>query len=109
MPFCNELAEHSLLFLAFEWDDWGSEWSPIMPRKYNQRLVELLVQYAPNIRWMLFGHLHTDTFRILKDRSGKPLHVMFVNPAVTPMFNLNNPAFRIFEYDTAQMDLVDIK
>lgn len=35
---------------------------------------------------------------------------MFLNPAVTPMFGLNNPAFRVFDYNTTRRgDIVDIK
>jgi hypothetical protein len=34
---------------------------------------------------------------------------MFLSPAVTPMFELNNPAFRLFEYDLDSAQILDIK
>lgn len=37
-----------------------------MPKQYNKRLIDLFTKYASSIGWMLFGHLHTDTFRVLK-------------------------------------------
>ncbi|KAF7640126.1 Metallophos domain-containing protein [Meloidogyne graminicola] len=44
-----------------------------------------------------------------KDSSGKPVQRMFLNPAITPMFNLNNPAFRIFDYDRENFGIKDIR
>uniref|UniRef100_A0A914GRX9 Calcineurin-like phosphoesterase domain-containing protein n=1 Tax=Globodera rostochiensis TaxID=31243 RepID=A0A914GRX9_GLORO len=87
----------------------NEDWKPEMSRRYNRRLYEIFVAYSPWIRWMLFGHLHTDTFRILKAPDGTPVQRMFLNPAVTPLFNLNNPAFRIFEYNPKNMDIDDVK
>ena len=43
-----------------------TEWQVEMPKKYNRRLIDLFTRYASSIGWMLFGHLHIDTFRILK-------------------------------------------
>ena len=94
---------------GYEWDSYGTEWNPEMPKKYNKRFVNLFVEYAPWIRWMLFGHLHTDTFRVLKDSAGNPVQRLFLSPAITPIFQLNNPAFRIFEYNESNWDLEDIK
>uniref|UniRef100_A0A914KVI5 Uncharacterized protein n=1 Tax=Meloidogyne incognita TaxID=6306 RepID=A0A914KVI5_MELIC len=86
-----------------------TEWQVEMPKQYNKRLIDLFTKYADSIGFMLFGHLHTDTFRILKDSNGKPVQRMFLNPAITPMFNLNNPAFRVFDYDKTNFDIKDIR
>ncbi|KAL3076336.1 hypothetical protein niasHS_013607 [Heterodera schachtii] len=61
------------------------DWKPEMSGRYNQRLYVLFVKYAPWIGWMLFGHLHTDTFRIIKSPDGSAIQRMFLNPAVTPL------------------------
>lgn len=49
------------------------------------------------------------SFFPFKDSSGKPVQRMFLNPAITPMFNLNNPAFRIFDYDRENFGIKDIR
>jgi hypothetical protein len=42
-----------------------------MPDKYNWPLVNILAKYAKWIRWLLFGHNHTDTFRVIKVFDGE--------------------------------------
>ncbi|KAL7070695.1 hypothetical protein ACQ4LE_009809 [Meloidogyne hapla] len=86
-----------------------TEWQVEMPKQYNRKLIDLFTKYADSIGFMLFGHLHTDTFRVLKDSNGKPVQRMFLNPAITPMFDLNNPAFRVFDYDKNNFDIKDIR
>ncbi|CAK5049160.1 unnamed protein product [Meloidogyne enterolobii] len=80
-----------------------------MEPRYNKRLIDLFTEYADSIGFMLFAHLHTDTFRILKDSNGKPVQRMFLNPAITPLFNLNNPAFRVFDYNRNNFNIKDIR
>ncbi|KAE9548683.1 hypothetical protein FO519_008105 [Halicephalobus sp. NKZ332] len=86
-----------------------------MPNEYNKRFLNITVRYSKTIKWMIFGHHHTDTFHIVKDKSGDPVQVMLMAPAVTPWFSdldgagSNNPSFRIIEYDEKTWDYVDIK
>jgi len=47
-------------------NDGNPECRDEMPKQYNKRLIDLFTEYADSIGFMLFGHLHTDTFRILK-------------------------------------------
>uniref|UniRef100_A0A914HX53 Uncharacterized protein n=1 Tax=Globodera rostochiensis TaxID=31243 RepID=A0A914HX53_GLORO len=80
-----------------------------IPAKYNQRLVNLITEYAPEIRWMFFGHYHTDTFRVVKNSDGKAVQRFFAAPALTPAFQMNNPAFRVADYNRQTLELDDIK
>uniref|UniRef100_A0AC35THM5 Metallophos domain-containing protein n=1 Tax=Rhabditophanes sp. KR3021 TaxID=114890 RepID=A0AC35THM5_9BILA len=73
-----------------------------MTPDYNQHFIDITVKYSDVIKWMIFGHHHTDTFRLLKDANGITRQAMFMAPAVTPWFSdlagagSNNPAFRVF-------------
>ncbi|KAL3125098.1 hypothetical protein niasHT_000370 [Heterodera trifolii] len=80
-----------------------------IPQKYNQKLVDLLVEYAPQIGWIFFGHYHTDTFRVIKNSDGKAVQRFFTAPALTPAFQKNNPAFRVADYNTDTWELEDMK
>uniref|UniRef100_A0A915CJW6 Calcineurin-like phosphoesterase domain-containing protein n=1 Tax=Parascaris univalens TaxID=6257 RepID=A0A915CJW6_PARUN len=84
--------------------------------QYNQRFIDITVRYADTIKWMIFGHHHTDTFHIVKDPgTGNPVQVYLIAPAVTPWFSslegagANNPAFRVFDYDVRTQQLLDAK
>lgn len=37
----------------------------------NERYIELVVKYSHLIVGQFFGHLHTDTFRVIHDKNGK--------------------------------------
>ncbi|KHJ95511.1 hypothetical protein OESDEN_04544 [Oesophagostomum dentatum] len=80
---------------------------------YNERFLNLTVDYADVIGMMIFGHHHTDTFHLVKDASGTPVQFLLMSPAVTPWFSslegagANNPAFRIYDvnYDGVYNDI----
>lgn len=104
--------------------------------EYNRRFLNITRAYADTIKWMVFGHHHTDTFHIVKagpfsqvrcsesyssDRrclqtgTNKAVQLMLMCPAVTPWFSdlegagANNPSFRVIEYDKKTWEYVDIK
>ncbi|KAL4235939.1 hypothetical protein ACF0H5_004328 [Mactra antiquata] len=72
---------------------------------YNRKYLEILETYADVIEAQLYGHEHTDSFRIQFDGQGKPIGIMLLSPAVTPWkstlpgVGANNPAIRLFQYD----------
>ncbi|VDK54686.1 unnamed protein product [Anisakis simplex] len=87
-----------------------------MVPKYNQRFIDITIEYADTIKWMIFGHHHTDTFHIVKDpKTHHVAQVYLMAPAVAPWFSSlegttsNNPAFRIYEYDETTQRLIDAK
>uniref|UniRef100_A0AC35FR23 Uncharacterized protein n=1 Tax=Panagrolaimus sp. PS1159 TaxID=55785 RepID=A0AC35FR23_9BILA len=85
-----------------------------MRPEYNKKLLKIMIKYSKTIKWMLFGHHHTDTFHILKNDKGNPIQLMLMAPSVTPWFsNLpgagsNNPAFRVIDYNPKTWDYNEI-
>ncbi|HTX42207.1 MAG TPA: metallophosphoesterase [Acidobacteriaceae bacterium] len=70
----------------------------------SDQLVDLLAQYAPELRLVLFAHTHMDEFRLLRlnDASTAPAHAVAVKlvPSISPV-NGNNPAFTLAYIDPA--------
>lgn len=89
----------------------------------NLRYIRLVRKYSSIIQGQFFGHLHSDSFRIVYDdgkssffliyffvqhtltfvRLGKPVSWMMVAPSLTPRkmnVGSNNPALRLYKFDT---------
>uniref|UniRef100_A0A0N5B652 Metallophos domain-containing protein n=1 Tax=Strongyloides papillosus TaxID=174720 RepID=A0A0N5B652_STREA len=83
--------------------------------QYNEDFLNIVIKYSDIIKWMIFGHHHTDTFRMVLNNKNEPVQMMFMAPSVTPWFSdlpgagSNNPAFRIFEYNKNNWDINDIE
>ncbi|KAI6179967.1 Metallophos domain-containing protein [Aphelenchoides besseyi] len=72
--------------------------------EYNRKFLDVILPYASNIRWMIFGHHHTDTFHVIRDSAAQAIQVSYCAPAVTPWYSslgkgANNPSFRVYESD----------
>ncbi|XP_052778094.1 acid sphingomyelinase-like phosphodiesterase 3b [Mya arenaria] len=73
--------------------------------KYNKQYLEKLEEFADIISLQLYGHEHTDSFRVQFDAEGKLISMMLLAPAVTPWkstlpgVGTNNPSIRLFKYD----------
>ncbi|KAF3703137.1 Acid sphingomyelinase-like phosphodiesterase 3a [Channa argus] len=79
----------------------------------NERLVSIFREYSHVIAGHFYGHTHRDSIMVLLDQQGKPMNSLFVSPAVTPIKNIlepysNNPAFRMYLYNTNDNSVVDI-
>lgn len=94
--------------------------------KNNLRYLRLVKKYSEIIQGQFFGHLHSDSFRVvysdsgksgLKEQlspirfhkipltfaqTGKPISWMMIAPSITPrkMSESNNPAMRLYKFDT---------
>ena len=80
---------------------WREHWS----KEYH----EIVREYGDVVRVQLFGHLHSEEFRVFPEDShafGSP--PILLSPAVTPAYN-NNPSFKILEYDSRSMVVMDYK
>lgn len=80
---------------------------------YNERLVAIFRNYSHVVAGHFYGHTHRDSVMVLLDHKGKPVNSMFVAPAVTPIKSVyepysNNPAFRMYHYDSKDHGLLDI-
>ncbi|XP_073840990.1 acid sphingomyelinase-like phosphodiesterase 3b [Musca autumnalis] len=76
----------------------------------NKRYLELVRKYASIIQGQFFGHLHSDSFRIIYDDTGKPVSWMMLSPSVTPRkmsVGSNNPAMRLYKFDTDSGQVLD--
>lgn len=96
---------------------------------YNARLLNITVAYADTIKWMVFGHHHSDTFHIVRvsmrrisgcelefqNASGDAVQLMLMGPAVSPGriplpgAGSVNPAFRVLHYEPQTWSITDIK
>lgn len=71
---------------------------------FSNRLQWLMQRYGGIISAAIFGHEHTDGFRIVYD-NGKPTVPLFMAPAVTPWnstlpgLGANNPGIRLYHYN----------
>lgn len=63
----------------------------------------ILSRYSDVISAQLFGHLHSDEFRVPSTGSGVPL---LISSSVTPVYR-NNPSFRIVTYDRRSGTIID--
>ncbi|XP_053394460.1 acid sphingomyelinase-like phosphodiesterase 3b [Mercenaria mercenaria] len=72
---------------------------------YNKKYLEVMEKYSDVIIAQLYGHEHTDSFRVQFDKEGRPISALFLSPAVTPWkstlpgVGANNPSIRLFQFD----------
>ncbi|MGA2982413.1 MAG: metallophosphoesterase [Terriglobia bacterium] len=72
----------------------------------TQKLIAELTDFRGVVREMYAGHIHRDDFRLFPDREGRPLCVIHIVPAVSPVY-LDNPAVEIGWYDKSNGELRD--
>ncbi len=79
-------------------------------KNLHDGFIELLTKYQPNIVGLLNGHTHMDGLRrIYKGKTSKP-DDMIAFSISTPGISVNhknNPAFKVFAYDTNTFNLMD--
>ncbi|KAJ6642014.1 Acid sphingomyelinase-like phosphodiesterase 3a [Pseudolycoriella hygida] len=78
--------------------------------KNNLRYLRLIRRHANIIRGQFFGHLHSDSFRIIYNEMGQPVSWIMIAPSVTPRktnVGSNNPAMRLYKFDTDSGQVLD--
>ena len=85
---------------------------PWFKPEFNKKYLDIIVRYADVIHLQLYGHHHTDTFKLIKDDKGLVVGVGFIAPAVTPWRSTlapetgaNNPSLRLFKYSTSTSEV----
>nr|CAD7601324.1 unnamed protein product [Timema genevievae] len=71
--------------------------------RFNTRYLLLVRKYSDVIVGQFFGHLHSDSFRVVYKNNGRPVSWMFIAPAVSPRrtpSGANNPGLRLYKFDT---------
>mmetsp|Transcript_32485 Transcript_32485/g.65814 ORF Transcript_32485/g.65814 Transcript_32485/m.65814 type:complete len:488 (+) Transcript_32485:1668-3131(+) len=70
--------------------------------RYLDQYLALIDEYADVVSAQLFGHLHSDEFRVLSDEAPPVL----MTSSITPVFG-GNPSFRVVEYDKDKGGVTD--
>ena len=78
----------------------GKSWST--PRdtveEIHERFLWLLVRFSHVVAGQLYGHKHTDSFRLFRSEEGKPVGLGLVQGSVSPITG-SNPSVRLYSYD----------
>nr|XP_022908691.1 acid sphingomyelinase-like phosphodiesterase 3b [Onthophagus taurus] len=74
----------------------------------NRKYLKLIRKYSSIIQAQFFGHLHSDSFRVIYNEKGHPVSWIMLSPAVTPRRTTdgaNNPGLRLYKFkkDTGQI------
>ncbi|XP_035786018.1 acid sphingomyelinase-like phosphodiesterase 3a [Anopheles albimanus] len=77
--------------------------------KNNARYLRLVKRYSSIIQGQFFGHLHSDSFRVVYNEVGKPVSWMMIAPSISPRRSSesNNPAMRLYKFDTDTGQVLD--
>ena len=69
--------------------------------RYLNQYLDLIEEYSDIVSCQLFGHLHSDEFRLLPSQNTSPI---FLGSSITPIFG-GNPSFRLVYYDDTRGDV----
>ena len=83
----------------FERDPYGPTFTnEFNDSRINDKYTDLVLEFGAKISAHIYGHTHTDSFRIFGGKS-----VAFVAPSVTPLVNNDisvNPSVRLYSYES---------
>ncbi|XP_075215109.1 acid sphingomyelinase-like phosphodiesterase 3b [Lycorma delicatula] len=92
-------------------DERQPEAVPLFNERFARRYLRLVRKYSQIIVGQFFGHLHSDTFRLIYNEQGEPVSWMLMAPAVTPRQStsgaINNPGLRLYKFDTDTGQVLD--
>lgn len=80
---------------------------PTMVPSLQESLLSIFAEFEDVIELNVGGHLHWDSFHLLRSGAGSCFGVQLLTPSVTPYQNLN-PAVREIVYDRSSGQVVDI-
>lgn len=83
-----------------------------LTKGHNKRMLNIIRKYSRQIEGIFSGHYHSDSFRVIYNNETAVASIL-IAPALTPWKipgtligpASNNPAIRLFEYDTATFGL----
>ncbi|MFO1148832.1 MAG: metallophosphoesterase [Alsobacter sp.] len=73
--------------------------TPFLREPYASRFVDLVGRNGATIDVMLSGHIHHDTYRVIRS-GGAVAAIDKVTPGISPIFG-NNPGFQVLTHDAA--------
>ncbi|KAK9701967.1 Acid sphingomyelin phosphodiesterase C-terminal region [Popillia japonica] len=77
---------------------------------HNKKYLELVQRYSSVIVGQFFGHLHSDSFRVIYNKRGRPVSWAMLAPAVTPRQTpdgSNNPGLRLYRFNKNTGHILD--
>ncbi|XP_045465382.1 acid sphingomyelinase-like phosphodiesterase 3a [Harmonia axyridis] len=77
---------------------------------YNKKYLSLVRQFSEIIVGQFFGHLHSDTFRVIYNERGHPASWAMLAPALTPRRTAdgpNNPGLRLYKFNQNTGQILD--
>ncbi|XP_038222972.1 acid sphingomyelinase-like phosphodiesterase 3a [Zerene cesonia] len=81
----------------------------ILAADANRKYLQTVRRYASIIAGQFFGHLHTDTFRVIYDED-RPVSWVLLAPSVSPHHDYggsSNPGLRLYKFDTDTGKVLD--
>ena len=82
---------------------WGSPQATV--KELHARFLRLLIRFSHLLAGQLYGHTHSDSFRLIRSETGKPVGLSLVQGSVSPITGCN-PSVRLYSY-TDQCGLED--
>eukprot|EP01104_Vermistella_antarctica_P013191 TRINITY_DN3961_c0_g5_i1.p1 TRINITY_DN3961_c0_g5~~TRINITY_DN3961_c0_g5_i1.p1 ORF type:complete len:651 (-),score=127.71 TRINITY_DN3961_c0_g5_i1:55-1914(-) len=74
---------------------------------YAETYFEIIANYGRPIKGQMFGHTHSDEFRVITSpTTGELVSAMLIAGAISPV-TIENPTFRVMMYNTSTMGLLD--
>ena len=75
-------------------------------KELHERFLRLLVRFSDVIVGQLYGHTHTDSFRLIRSEKGKPVGLSLLQGSVSPITGCN-PSLRLYSCNSQKNKLVD--
>lgn len=84
--------------------------NPFFSADYNDVYVDLLNEFGDVLMAQIYGHEHTDSFKLFSTTDGDVKSVGFLSPSVTPWYPAPvkggtpvNPSLRLYSYNTTTL------
>ncbi|KAK2723170.1 acid sphingomyelinase-like phosphodiesterase 3b [Artemia franciscana] len=84
--------------------------SPFYNEIHNKKYINLLNDYGDVILAHVYGHTHTDSFRLFRtDENDEVKSIAFIAPSVTPWLHSGgvNPSIRLYGYEPYESHITD--
>lgn len=87
--------------------------SPFLASPFNEVLIGLFVNYSDVLLSQVYGHTHTDSFRLFSDSEGVARTQAFIAPSVSPWkvpltgTRGVNPSVRLYLYSVSEVMISD--
>ncbi|XP_073977796.1 cyclic GMP-AMP phosphodiesterase SMPDL3A-like [Rhodnius prolixus] len=91
-------------------DERQPEALPTFQEKHSLRLLRTIRENSDIIVGQFYGHLHSDTFRVIYNDLGRPVNWMLLAPALSPKRTAsgpNNPGIRLYKFETSTGQVLD--